>query len=767
MPRGRVVIEPLEQRTLLTVVGGGFDEVIVGTGLRQPTAMAVGNNAGDPIFISEKAGRVRVSDGFSLNPQPAFVLQSIDATGDRGLLGIAVSRNYSRDHWVYLNYTAGGSQPHQRISRVLIANGEALASSEQILLDLPAWDGTAGQYGDGLTDAGGGMHFMFDGTLLVGVGDAGKKENASNLDSPFGKMLRLKPDGGVPADNPFATADGIKRYVWASGLHNPTSFAVTPENGITYINDAGAQSAEEINLASAGANYGWPSGEGLGFGKDPLHVDPHQSTDPDVLLGQQIGGGVVFSPGAQVFPVPFAGDYFYTDRQANVIRVLNIEKFVTKGVQTFATNVASPMDMVRTPTGELLCISAGTDGQLIRYSPNGLPGIIQQPVAGAVAIGATLALSVEVAGQGPFTYQWQQNGVDIPNAVSPTYSAGPVTSFDDGLSFTVMVRSVLGSITSQPAIVRLSATGGTDGGGTGTGGTGTGTGTGTGGTDGTGSGGTGTGGSGTPNVPGGTKNPPAPQGPFDLAPLFTTPVGGMVVGSSAGRTSLKVYNLGSNTSPDAFTVKLFLSTDTTFDSGDLAVTEYSKSAKVKPRGAKSIKIKFAYPAAADGLYYLIAQVATTSASLETDLANNTAFANGQIRVEPASTDLRSTVGATHATARAGKSTSVPLILTNTGNVVIEATITVVVALSTGSESAGATGVAAAEAIATASGVYTRTVKIKLAPGKSKQLKLKVAMPADLAAGAYTFVASADTTNVLSEADETNNVSVAGSAVVLN
>src|SRR5207237_8256317 len=90
----------------------------------------------------------------------------------------------------------------------------------------------------------------------------------------------------IPADNPFVgTASGINQLIYALGLRNPYTFAVQPGTGTIYINDVGQNTWEEIDLAAAGANYGWPNSEGfrlpsdtptsIGTYRDPLLAYHH------------------------------------------------------------------------------------------------------------------------------------------------------------------------------------------------------------------------------------------------------------------------------------------------------------------------------------------------------------------------------------------------------------------------------------------------------------------------------------------------------------
>jgi glucose/arabinose dehydrogenase len=137
---------------------------------------------------------------------------------------------------------------------------------------------------------GGAMHFGPDGFLYIPIGDGGNADdegaghaangNAQELDRVFGKILRIDVDGtnsangayGIPATNPFVAAPGLDE-IWAYGLRNPYSIGFDPLTGDLYAGDAGQNHVEEIDLITAGGNFGWRYKEGS-FAFDPNGAGP-------------------------------------------------------------------------------------------------------------------------------------------------------------------------------------------------------------------------------------------------------------------------------------------------------------------------------------------------------------------------------------------------------------------------------------------------------------------------------------------------------------
>ena len=104
----------------------------------------------------------------------------------------------------------------------------------------------------------GGRLLLDGGYLFVALGDHGPREMAQDLRSPWGKVLRLRPDGTVPADNPFAGRADALPEIWTLGHRNPHGFVKDPATGALWEVEHGPKGGDEINVLRGGANYGWP-----------------------------------------------------------------------------------------------------------------------------------------------------------------------------------------------------------------------------------------------------------------------------------------------------------------------------------------------------------------------------------------------------------------------------------------------------------------------------------------------------------------------------
>jgi glucose/arabinose dehydrogenase len=169
---------------------------------------------------------------------------NVDETdGEGGLLGLAISANYSTDHWLYIMHT---STTDNRIVRIRLDGDTLNTGTEQILL--------TGILRNKFHN-GGRLRFGPDGKLYASTGDAQNGDNAQNKSSLNGKILRLNTDGTVPSDNPFGN------YVWSFGHRNPQGLAFDSQ-GRLWEQEFGNAIMDETNLITKGGNYGWPACEG-------------------------------------------------------------------------------------------------------------------------------------------------------------------------------------------------------------------------------------------------------------------------------------------------------------------------------------------------------------------------------------------------------------------------------------------------------------------------------------------------------------------------
>ncbi|WP_120339329.1 PQQ-dependent sugar dehydrogenase [Cryobacterium soli] len=207
----------------------------------------------------------------------AATVAGVVPNGEGGLLGLAYLPGDDDTGWVYAYFTAASDNRIVRMPVTGAAGSLGLGEPESVLTGIPA----AGNHN------GGRLEFGPDGMLYATAGDAGNTGNAQNLDSLGGKILRMTPTGEVPADNPFGT------LVYSFGHRNPQGLA-WDSAGQLWASEFGQNTWDELNLITAGANYGWPEVEGIG--QTPGFTDPVQqwSTDEASPSGLASVGDTLF-----------------------------------------------------------------------------------------------------------------------------------------------------------------------------------------------------------------------------------------------------------------------------------------------------------------------------------------------------------------------------------------------------------------------------------------------------------------------------------------
>ena len=418
-----------------------FQRVQVASGISSPAALAFLPDG--RILVCQETGQLRVIKNGSLLSTPAITL-SVNASGERGLIGIAVDPSFATNHYIYLYYTSS-SGPHNRVSRFTM-NGD-IAGAETVLLDLPTLSA--------IYHNGGGLSFGNDGKLYISVGDNKVGDNAKNLDSYMGKLLRINTDGSVPSGNPFSGGAARSR-VWAYGLRNPFTNAIDPVTGKIFINDVGESTWEEINDASVGGrHFGWPDQEGTctsgctGLTNPIYRYSTNRNGTPPDGQGCAINGGTFFNGAISNYPATYNGKYFFLDYCGGWINYLNP---ASPTRTAFATSLG----------GGLVYLKQGNDGNLyflsrdngalykIIYTGTQAPAITTQPQSLSVPQGQTATFSVVATANPAPTYQWRKNAVNINGAAAASYSITNVQPADSGL-YSVVVTNSAGSVTSANA----------------------------------------------------------------------------------------------------------------------------------------------------------------------------------------------------------------------------------------------------------------------------------------------------------------------------
>ena len=311
----------------------GFTAEVVATGLDGLTALDVLPDG--RVLVCEQPGRVRIIDNGELLKTPVIELP-VDSWWERGVIGVTHDPEFENRPYIYVCWVAKDPHPHHIISRFTMKGNVADPASEKRLLVGDDQTQMGGKVPAG--HQGGAMHFGPDGKLYIAIGEQTAGAPSQKLDTFLGKILRINPDGSIPADNPFVdTATGKYRAIWAYGCRNPFTFAFRQSDGLMLINDVGGK-FEEINVGRAGANYGWPVVEhgdnpkyDSGAFDGPIHQYPQSSIN---------GGDFCTNP---IWPAAWQGRFFFADFIHGWIKT--IDPSDSEKSLPFVTGIRQPVDL--------------------------------------------------------------------------------------------------------------------------------------------------------------------------------------------------------------------------------------------------------------------------------------------------------------------------------------------------------------------------------------------------------------------------------------
>ncbi|MBI2854782.1 MAG: PQQ-dependent sugar dehydrogenase [Chloroflexi bacterium] len=300
------------------------------------------------IFLTERPGRIRVIKGGSLQPDPWFTLEVVEA-GESGLLGLALDPQFTQSRFIYVAYTyrTTDGKLQNRLVRLRDEPASARGALDRVLLN-----GVAGAGGHD----GGRVKFGPDGKLYWTIGEVGSPALAQNISSLNGKILRLNPDGTVPADNPFPNSP-----VYSYGHRNPQGLAWQPGTGRLYETEHGPSGVpggrDEVNYIEAGKNYGWPviSGDETSTGMVP-----------PVL---QSGTSTTWAPAGAAFVAqgPWSGSLLFGGLRGEALYRLILDPLDPRNVLSFEPMFSGKYgrlrDVAQGPDGAIYVLTSNRDGR--------------------------------------------------------------------------------------------------------------------------------------------------------------------------------------------------------------------------------------------------------------------------------------------------------------------------------------------------------------------------------------------------------------------
>ncbi|MBW3558969.1 MAG: PQQ-dependent sugar dehydrogenase [Proteobacteria bacterium] len=321
------------------------------------------------MLVTEKPGALRILTAQGAKSEPVAGMPRVDARGQGGLLDVELGPNFNRDRMIYWTY----SEPRQGGNGLAVARGRLVEGAQprvenvQVIFRMqPTIESTM--------HSGGRLVWARDGKLFVTLGERSilpGRMQAQNLNSHFGKIVRINADGSVPRDNPFARRPGARPEIWSSGHRNVLSAALDGKGRLWEV-EMGPRGGDELNRPEPGKDYGWPT---IGYGEEYSGARIHQTTQ-QAGLEQPIyywdpaispSGMAIYS--GRLFP-EWRGNVFIGGLSSKglVRLVMNGDRVV--GEERLLTERGERIrEVVQGPDGALYVLTDRANGKLLRIAP--------------------------------------------------------------------------------------------------------------------------------------------------------------------------------------------------------------------------------------------------------------------------------------------------------------------------------------------------------------------------------------------------------------
>ncbi len=317
------------------------------------------------MLVTQKGGQLLAISQAGAVGSPIVGVPSVNAGGQGGLLDVALDPAFASNSLVYLSYTeldpAGAGLAVGRGRLQLAADGSGIISDFAVIWrQRPKISNDDRHYG-------GRMAFAPDGMLLVTAGERHQGAPAQDLSNTLGKIIRIRPDGSIPADNPFVGQAGALGEIWTRGHRNPYGL-VFATDGRLFESEMGPEGGDEFNLITRGANYGWRI---VSEGNDG-EVLPRHSTRPE-FAAPLVSWTPVIAPGGMI---QYTGTSFVGWNGDFVLAGLVSQGLVRVRVSGNTASEVSRIALGRRireveqgPDGAIWVLEDGPGGRLVKLTP--------------------------------------------------------------------------------------------------------------------------------------------------------------------------------------------------------------------------------------------------------------------------------------------------------------------------------------------------------------------------------------------------------------
>jgi len=355
-----------EDQTLDTETGKIKVETVA-DGLDHPWGMAFLPDG--RLLVTERSGDLRIMSADGTLSEPLSGVPKVVAKGQGGLLDVTLDPKFAENKLIYLSFAeAGEGGAGTAVARGRLTD-TGLEDVQVIFRQTPKVSGG--------NHFGGRLVFTPDNKLFITLGERFKFEPAQDLTNHLGKIVRINPDGSVPADNPFISQTDAQSEIWSYGHRNVEGAAIHPGTGKLWETEFGPKGGDELNIPAPGANHGWPVVSwGTHYdGKDIPNPPTHPEFTDAVRQWTPVisPSGITFytaeaNPGWTAFSIPaWKGNLLIGGLSSQGIVRLSLDGETVTGEERIPMG-ARIRDVAQAPDGSVYALTDDANGKVLRLT---------------------------------------------------------------------------------------------------------------------------------------------------------------------------------------------------------------------------------------------------------------------------------------------------------------------------------------------------------------------------------------------------------------
>jgi len=335
----------------------------VARGLERPWGLAFLPDG--RMLVTERPGRLRIVARDGRVSEPLAGVPAVYASGQGGLLDVALDPRFAENRFIYLSYAEPGERGTAGTAVARARLGENRLEHVRVIYRQQPKASGAIHFGSRLV-------FAPDGTLFITQGDRNQRDGAQDLSSGIGKIMRINPDGSIPRDNPFAGRADARPEIWSYGHRNIQAATRHPQTGRLWTVEHGPRGGDELQQPEAGKNYGWPV---ITYGAEYYGPRIGEGTEKPGMEQPIYYWNPVIAPSGMTFYTGDAlpdwnGNILIGSLQPGLLVRLTLKDGRVAREDRYLADLGERIrDVAQGPDGMIYLLTDSRDGRILRVTP--------------------------------------------------------------------------------------------------------------------------------------------------------------------------------------------------------------------------------------------------------------------------------------------------------------------------------------------------------------------------------------------------------------